>query len=218
LFRSAAGFIAWSEWAKASLVQDYACRSEDICVIPPGIDLQCFRPGERSNALPRILFVGGDFARKGGDLLLDVFRKRLRGRAELDLVTPAPVECEEGVRVHHDAGANSPKLQDLYAQCDLFALPTRADCTPLAVMEALAAGLPVVAAQVGGIPDLARDGETGKLVPRDDTKSLGDALEMLIEDAGRRRAISALARAEAERRFAASANARRVFEFVRSRL
>src|SRR6266851_5566465 len=98
VFRSAAGFVSWSEWAKASLVEDYGCRGEDVCVIPPGIDLQSFRPGDRRNALPRILFVGGDFARKGGDLLLDVFRKRLRGRAELDLVTQGPVQDEEGVR------------------------------------------------------------------------------------------------------------------------
>src|SRR5215469_12570322 len=191
VFRSAAGFVSWSEWAKASLVEDYGCRSEDVRVIPPGVDLEHFRPGQRRNPLPRILFVGGDYGRKGGDLLLDVFRKRLRGRAELEMVTQARVPDEEGVRVHRNTRANSPDLLSLYAECDLFALPTRADCTPLAVMEALAAGLPVVATRIGGLPDLVRDGATGKLVARDDADGLGDAIEALIEQPAHRRAMGA---------------------------
>ena len=218
VFRSAAGFVAWSEWAKASLVEDYGCRSEDVCIIPPGIDLGDFRPGQRRNELPRILFVGRNFARKGGDLLLDVFHKRLRGRAELELVTPAQLPAEDGVRVHSSTKANSPELKKLYADCDVFALPTRADCTPLAVMEALASGLPVVATQVGGIPDLVRAGETGELVPRDDAERLGDALEALVDSPARRQQMGALARDDAGHRFDARSNARRLFEFVRSRL
>src|SRR5678816_1550459 len=77
VFKRAAGFVAWSNWTKASFVEDYGCREEDVAVIPPGIHMDEFAPGDRTHALPRILFVGGDFARKGGDLLLDVFRKRL---------------------------------------------------------------------------------------------------------------------------------------------
>jgi hypothetical protein len=81
VFSRATGFVAWSDWTKASFVNDYGCREEDVAVIPPGIDLEQFKPGGRGEGLPRILFVGGDFVRKGGDLLLEVFRKRLRGRA-----------------------------------------------------------------------------------------------------------------------------------------
>lgn len=216
--RAAAGFVAWSSWARDSLVGDYGCAARDVAVIPPGVDLQQFAPGPRQDSLPRILFVGGDFPRKGGDLLLEVFRRRLRGRAELVLVTGAQVAEESGVQVHRGVSPNSEKLRSLYVSCDIFALPTRADCYPVACMEALAAGMPVVATRVGGIADLVRDGQTGHLVAGGDAEGLGDALESLVVDAAKRQTMGRLGREDAVQRFDARQNARRLFEFVRSRL
>src|ERR1700682_6096289 len=70
IFARAVGFVGWSAWAKQSLVEDYGCREEDVAVISPGVDLDMFGAGDRQHELPRLLFVGGDFVRKGGDLLL----------------------------------------------------------------------------------------------------------------------------------------------------
>jgi len=217
VFARAAGFVAWSTWTKRSFVEDYGCRPEDIAVIPPGIDLDLFAPGDRTHELPRLLFVGGDFLRKGGDLLLDVFRRRLRGRAELVLVTGAEIPDEPGVTIYRNVAANSELLCRLYATSDIFALPTRADCYSLVCMEALAAGLPIVATSVGGIPDLVREGDTGYIVESDDTAALGDALESLVVDVARRQSMAVACRAEALARFGVEDNARRLFEFVRSR-
>jgi glycosyltransferase involved in cell wall biosynthesis len=216
-FRSAAGFVVWSGWAKASLVEDYGCREEDVAVIPPGVDVRQFAPGEKKHELPRILFVGGDFLRKGGDLLLEVFRKRLRGRARLVLVTREGVPEEPGVEVHTGVAANSQRLHRLYAGADVFALPTRADCYSLVCMEALASGVPVVTTRVGGIPDIVHEGETGHLVDPDDDAALGDALESLVGDAARRASMGAKGREDALRRFEVRENARRLFQFVRAR-
>lgn len=217
IFSRAAGFVAWSTWTKASFVEDYGCRAEDVAVIPPGIDLDLFAPGDRSHELPRLLFVGGDFLRKGGDLLLDVFRRRLRNRAELILVTGADVKEEPGVTVHRNVSANSDSLCQLYATSDVFVLPTRADCYSLVCMEALAAGLPIVTTRVGGIPDLVREGDTGYVVEVDDADALGDALESLVVDRAGAQRMSVAAREEAVKRFGVKDNARRLFEFVRSR-
>lgn len=217
IFSRAAGFVAWSSWTKESFVEDYGCRPEDVAVIPPGIDLNLFAPGDRSHEIPRLLFVGGDFVRKGGDLLLDVFRSRLRGRAELVLVTGADVADEPGVTVHRNVTANSKTLLELYATSDVFVLPTRADCYAVVCMEALASGLPIVATRAGGIPDLIREGETGHMVDVDDADALGDALEALVQNDARRRRMAELCREEALRRFGAADNARKLFEFVRSR-
>lgn len=217
VFSRARAFVAWSSWAARSFVEDYGCAENDVRVIPPGIDPQEFAPGDRSHELPRILFVGGDFKRKGGDLLLDVFRKRLRGRAELVLVTKEQLPSEPGVTVHNNVVANSPTLRNLYATSDIFALPTRADCYPLVCMETLAAGMPLVATRVGGIPDLVREGETGHLLAVDDAAALGDALESLVTDPARRQAMGAAARVYAGQRFDARTNAKALFEFVRSR-
>jgi glycosyltransferase involved in cell wall biosynthesis len=218
VFSHAAGFVAWSHWAKRSFVEDYGCREQDVAVIPPGVDLEQFSSGDRQHELPRILFVGGDFARKGGRLLLDVFRRRLRGRAELIIVTrEAGVADEPGVRVHRNLEANSKELRQLYSSSDIFALPTRADCYSLVIMEALASGLPIVATRVGGIPDLIREGETGHLIDVDDGQALGDRLEALMTDTSRRQAMSQTSRASAVSDFDCRARARQLFEFVSSR-
>ena len=216
IFQRADAFVSWCEWTKDSLVSDYGVDPSRVTVIPPGVDLTRFRPGTRDNPKPRILFVGGDFKRKGGDLLLEVFRRRLRGRAELELVTPADVPSEPGVTVHRNVKANSQVLQDLFAGCDVFVLPTRGEVFPLAGMEALAAGLPLVATRVGGLPELVVDGESGRLCDVDDAEALGDALEELIADESLRRRMSERARRDAEQRFDYRKNALRVFDVVRS--
>jgi glycosyltransferase involved in cell wall biosynthesis len=217
VFARATGFVAWSSWTKQSFVEDYGCDERHVAVIPPGIELARFAAGDRNHELPRFLFVGADFPRKGGELLLDVFRKRFRSRAELELVTKADIEPEEGVRVYRNVQANSDVLTRLYAESDVFVLPTRADCYPLVCMEALAAGMPLVVTNVGGLPDMVREGETGHLVKPDDAASLGDALESLVRNASLRRSMGEKARAEAAARFEVRENARRLFEFVRSR-
>ncbi|SFV33398.1 glycosyltransferase family 4 protein [Hyphomicrobium facile] len=217
LFGQARGFVGWSNWAKQSFVEDYGCRDEDVVVIPPGIDLDQFVVPERKNELPRILFVGGDFERKGGDLLLNVFRRGLLGKAELDLVTRSNIAPERGVRVYNDVAPNSDALLKLYRDADIFVLPTRADCFSLVCMEALASGLPVVTTRVGGIPDMLEEGKTGHVLDVDDADALADVLTELAENPGRRREMGLLGRQAAETRFDARQNARALFEFVRSR-
>ncbi|MEI9941321.1 MAG: glycosyltransferase family 4 protein [Pseudomonadota bacterium] len=217
LFTRASAIVAWSEWTKRSFVEHYGCTEDSVVVIPPGVDLEQFRVGDRDHELPRVLFVGGDFIRKGGDLLLDVYHRHLKGRVELLLVTKADVPEEPGVRVFRNLQANSPELLELFRTADIFVLPTRADCYSLVCMEALASGLPVVTTRVGGIPDIIQDGKTGHLVDADDGDALAAALKGLCDDPARRREMSIASRAAAVARFDGRENARRLFEFVRSR-
>jgi glycosyltransferase involved in cell wall biosynthesis len=216
VYGTAAGLVGWSNSVKESFVEDYGYQEEHIAVIPPGVDVDQFVAGDRNHELPRILFVGGDFERKGGALLFDIFRQRLRGRAELILVTRGEVKTEPGVTVRNNIRANSPELLELYATSDLFVLPTLADCLPLVLMEALAAGLPVIATRVGGISDVVVEGKNGHLVDAGDGVALGDVVEALVTDASRRRAMGEQGRADALQRFDARKNACRLFEFVRS--
>ena len=155
-FHRAALCLGWSEWARRSFVTDYGVPEAKTAVIPPGIDLSRWEPQHREHGgeKPRLLFVGGDFARKGGDLLLAVFRAKLRGRCTLDIVTRDAVPEEEGVRVHRGLQAGTPALLELYHGASVFVLPTRGDCFSIASMEAMAVGLPVVVSSVGGSPRL----------------------------------------------------------------
>ncbi len=215
-FRRAALSVGWSDWARRSFVADYGVSEEKTAVVAPGIDLARFTVPERraSDALPRLLFVGGDFARKGGDLLLDVFRSHLRGRCELDIVTRDPVPEHEGVRVHHGLTATSPELLALYQGASAFVLPTRGDCFSIASLEAMAMGLPVVVSGVGGIPEIVDEGVTGYLIEPGNGATLRAALESLLADRSRATELGVRGRARVEERFDARKTADRIFELL----
>lgn len=221
-FGSARRLVAWSEWAKASLVADYGVAADKIIVIPPGIDTQLWNFPARSQDSARpvnLLFVGGDFPRKGGDTLLAAFQNLPEGaKARLHIVTKTEGVGEgvENVVVYRGLSPNSEPLRRLFAEADLFVFPTRGDCLPLAVMEALAASLPVITSAVGALPEAVQHGETGWVVPPDDADALAGALTMLIGDAGLRRQLSARAREVALERFDAATNYRRLIETVKS--
>jgi glycosyltransferase involved in cell wall biosynthesis len=90
-------------------------------------------------------------------------------------------------------------IAGVLAASDLFALASAWEGTPLAVIEALAAGLPVVATAVGGVPELAPDGETGLLTAAGDMRALAGSMSRLANDAGLRDAMAGAASRRAER-------------------
>ncbi len=89
------------------------------------------------------------------------------------------------------------------AKLDLYAQPSRSESLGVAVMEALAAGLPVIASRVGGIPEIITDGTNGKLVPRNDVRTLADAVVALGRDAEARRELGDAGRETMRQRFRA---------------
>lgn len=101
-----------------------------------------------------------------------------------------------GERVHF-LGVEG-NVAELLQAADLFVLGSRWEGTPLAVMEAMAAGLPVVATAVGGVPGLVEDGVTGLLVPPDRPETLAEAIAAVALDPARRKAFGEAGRARAE--------------------
>jgi glycosyltransferase involved in cell wall biosynthesis len=95
-------------------------------------------------------------------------------------------------------------VAEMLSACDIFALASDWEGSPLAVMEAMAAGLPVVATAVGGVPELVEDGVTGLLAPRGDVQALGSALETLAGNPRLRLEMGEAAR-ERSKRFEVSA-------------
>lgn len=215
VFSGAAAVIAWSSWVRESLVEDYGVDPGRITVIPPGVDVVRWRPERRREDGPmRILFVGGDFHRKGGDTVLEAFRDLPRGLAELVLVTHTPVAVPEGVTVAAGLSPNSAELLTLYRSCDVFALPSGAEAFGIAAVEAAAAGMPAVTTRVGGLADIVVDGETGYLVDPGDAGALADRLRTLAGDADARRRLGEAGRRRVVQHFDARANARRVIDVL----
>jgi glycosyltransferase involved in cell wall biosynthesis len=215
VYRRAAALTTWSEWAKGSLRDDYGVDPDRVTVIPPGVNLDFFATERTAAAATdhdrvRVLFVGGDFARKGGPDLLACMRGGLAERCELHVVTRQPVPATPGVVVHTDIGPNDPRLLALYRQADIFALPTHADCLAVVLGEALAAGLPVVTTRVGAQAEAVRDGGSGLLVRDGDQQALGAAIARLASDPALRLRMGREGRRTAEARFDARKNAGRL--------
>ncbi len=216
-FRQARFVVGWSNWARRSFTDDYGVPEERTRVVHPGIDLSRWQMPARpaTSGLPRLLFVGGDFERKGGSLLLDVFRKHFRGRAELDLVTRDPVEPEEGVRVHRGLQAGTPPLLDLYRKASVFVLPTQGDCFSIASMEAMAMGLPVVVSDVGGISDIVEQDASGLLIPPRSGLALRESLERFVEHPEVSHTFGLRGRALVEEKFDAKKSAEALLGLLR---
>jgi starch synthase len=196
-FRAAAAVVPFSQWAAASVIDGHGVPAERVHVIPIGVQLSDFADIDRERRFGtherplRILFVGGEFARKGGPLLLDVFLERFASRGvELHLVTPTTgIPEHPQVFVYRDVRAFSPEWKRLYAECDVFVLPTRWEAFGIVFVEAMAAGLPVIATSISAIPEIIADGETGLLIPKDDGDALAQRLEALLGNAALRRAL-----------------------------
>lgn len=77
---------------------------------------------------------------------------------------------------------DDPALVDCYLSCDLFVLPSSMETFPLVILEAMYAGLPIVATYVGGIPDIIKDGVNGFLVPPNDPQQLYERCLQLLKD------------------------------------
>ena len=106
----------------------------------------------------------------------------------------------------------------LMALMDVIAVPSLSEGSPLVTLEAMAAGVPVVASNVGGIPDQIRHREEGLLVPPGDAKSLADAILELLRDPARARALGEAARRRATSEFAHETMVARVESVYRSAL
>jgi glycosyltransferase involved in cell wall biosynthesis len=214
-FNRARKLTTWHEWGKRSLVRDYGMNADKVTVIPPGIDMERWsfpRPEVGAGGAVRLLFVGGEFQRKGGEVLLTAFQRELAGICELDIVTREHVDTRglRNVRVHHGLGPNAPGMMSLYAQADIFVFPTFADVIPIAIMEGMASGLPVVTTTVGAITEEVEHGVTGFLVPPNDDAALAAATLQLAQNVGLRRQMGAAGRRSADRLFNGATNYRKL--------
>lgn len=89
----------------------------------------------------------------------------------------------------------------ILGEADIFVLASRSEGMPMSVLEAMAAGVPVVATAVGGVPELVVEGETGLLVPPGDGSALAQAIERLLDDADLRRRLGEAGRRRVETTF-----------------
>ena len=209
---AAAAMVTTSAWARGRLLELYRLPADRVHVAEPGVDAADVVPGTATGEA--LLCVAAVTSVKGHDVLLDALapmtdvpwrcvcvgslerdpafvekiRRRSEDRALADRI------CVPGPRTGAD-------LDRTYAAADVVVLPSRAETYGMVVVEALARGLPVIATDVGGVPEaLGHDSagvRPGLLVPPDDSAALGSALRAWLSDVELR---GRLRRAARERR------------------
>jgi glycogen synthase len=164
-----------------------------IHVIPPGINSTEFsQPGDDplpDVPHPRVVFVGRLAEQKGVETLLAAASLMRRADAQIVIVGDGPrrASLQAAIRAHrleHRARIlgfrRHAQVPQILSHCDLFCLPSRYEELSSALLEAMRAGLPIVATRVGGLPD-ALDG-AGILVNPDDPAALAEAIDALLSD------------------------------------
>ena len=227
--RNAKQLIYPSAWAARSAVQDYGANPESVHVVPFGANMDEWPSRERVLEPPphdkcRMLFVGTNWERKGGEIAFDTLlaMERLGVPAELTIVGCRPPERfhHANLRVIPFLNKNNPQeraqLEELYLKSHFFLLPTRAECFSIALCEANAYGLPILSTHTGGLPELVWEGQNGFLLPME---ARGDqyAARMLeiYNNPGRYRELKASSREQFETRLNWDAWGKHVNEILR---
>ena len=204
---SAAAIVVVSERWQAWMRQ--ATSNPRVVVVPNPVAIPASTPLERPGAL--IAFVGRCEHAKGIFDLIEAVHEvsqtipnvRLECAGDGDIDGALRHVAVRGLRANvHFTGWVSPRrLEELLSRASVFVLPSHAEGMPVSLLEAMAAGCPVVATRAGGIPDLVEDGVNGLLVDAGDRDALALALHRLLVDRELAARLGRAARETVRRRF-----------------
>jgi len=199
IYDRAVHLFTMGEPAAESLRSDYGIPIERVTNVGGGANFTTLPALSTAMREPTILFVGKDWRRKGGEVLIEAFRivRAQLPNARLQIVGTTEAPSGPGIEVVGRV-ADRARLAEMYARASIFCLPSHFDPFPLVLMEAMASELPCVASAVCGIPEIVADGETGLLVPPDDAPRLAAALLRLLTDQEEARALGNAGRARIE--------------------
>jgi glycosyltransferase involved in cell wall biosynthesis len=187
------------------------CRSQAMIFCPPqkwdrlhiihcGVDTSLFKPATHTTQGTRLLTVGRMASVKGIPILLDAIKSLLPKHPNLTLTVvgdgPERKDFEQhannlGIQsnVHFLGYQSQSQVRDHLNNTDVFVLPSFAEGVPVVLMEAMAAGVPVVTTRIAGIAELVDDGQSGTLVPPGNTDALVDAIDDLLNKPDKRTAF-----------------------------
>ena len=193
--------IAVSQHTKHDIVKTYGLPESMIEVIYHGVRPEDYVVAEKEkvklrstlgiNSQPMILFVGRLTTRKGIDILLKALPQLIKEKeAKLIIVGSGNQKYYRGLAQSLGVSDNTiflghvpdDTLRLLFSTCDLFVLPSRLEGLGIVILEAMAAGKPVVATNVGGIPELIESGQNGILIESNNEDELSSAIIHIASD------------------------------------
>ena len=229
LARGIGRFVAISREIDAELA-DLGVAADRRCFIPNGVDVERFRPAsdlERAELRARLgvgdrrlaIYAGRLVPEKRVEDLLAAWERVRLALPCSELAVLGTGACEAELRRAAPAGVrfvgDVPDVAPYLRAADAFVLPSSAEGLSNALLEAMAAGLPVVATAVGGTVDLIEPGESGWLVPPGDRIALADAIGSVLRDAGLRERLGESARRRVISAYSLPVVASRLLELYR---
>lgn len=239
LISSADCVVASTPFEADDLMDHYGADPTKLCLSPPGVNRTHFHPGDQAEARrklglgsgPMALFVGRIQALKGPDIALEAVkmaRERIpdlrllvvggpsgsEGEREMEGLRSAAARLEPGA-VRFYSPVPHEQLGDFYRAADVLVAPSRSESFGLAVAEAQACGLPVVAARRGGLIYVVEDGGSGWLVDGWEPEGYALAIVKVLEDGELRAGMSARG-VEWARQYSWHTTSERLLELYRS--
>lgn len=209
----ASAIFTFSERLRESFIDDYGVAPDRVTTVKagPNIELSRLTATERKDRLghvPTMLFIGKEFERKGGDVVIQAFARVRERIPNCRLVIAGPSELAsipEGVEflgfLRKDVPEELERLLQAYREADVFCLPSRQDPFPTVVREALFFSLPCVTSDIWAMPEMVIEGVTGFMVPPDAPGMLADRLCRILQDPALAQSLGAAGRKWAEKHF-----------------
>ncbi|MDX1409574.1 MAG: glycosyltransferase family 4 protein [Saprospiraceae bacterium] len=189
----------------ADLVRKELGFAGDIRIINNGVDTNMFTPavaGSSDGGPLRVLFAGNLTRRKGADLLPEIARQVNAGiRIICTSGLRTQVMLPESETLHQLGSIPYSDMPALYRSVDVLLLPSVREGFPLAVVEAMASGLPVIATDCSSLPELIDEGRGGYLCPAGDARYFSEKLNELADSPGLCKQMGDYNRARAEQEF-----------------
>lgn len=196
LYRNAGRIFTFSERTRRSVVDDYGVEDHKVVAAGAGVAVPELPAGDRTYDGKTLLFVGIDFERKGGYVLLEAFEKVKREVRDAQLLIVGPVRGSLGItppgvsligRVNDRA-----RMESLYRQASVYVMPSISEPFGFVFLEAMSHKVPCIGTNIDAAPEIIEEGQTGFVVPPRNPDVLAQRIVRLLKD-------TALAREMGER-------------------
>jgi glycosyltransferase involved in cell wall biosynthesis len=222
-------YVAVSEWSRRRIMHDFGVDPTRVEVIHNGVDADLFNPSKKERCAdwfpeiadiktPKILFFSRLATRKGIGHLLKAIPKVV-GRTDVHFILAGPGKLPSNDVPKHMMSVLGHVSHDiapyLYADSDIFVLPSMNENFPISLLEAMASGCSVAATEVGGVPEVLTDRQNGRLFEPGNTEALVEVLVSLVEETDTRLDLARKGRQTVLDRFKWSDTASRTAEHYR---